>query len=220
MTAKQTLVSALGKIGLIFAVAAAFLLAMLGTIYLSLRSPEVRVPEVVNQKRWDAEDALNESGLNMRVRATRYVARMQPDIVLNQSPAPGEAVKAGQTIAVVVSRAPGKDDPVVTTSEVPESEPAAENQNQNTATKNQNTNERPARPRSTANANSKNSNAAPGALNTNGNRNANRSTITNRNGNSNVSGVNITNSNRAPRNANANRRPAAPVPPPTPRPSN
>lgn len=218
MTAKQTLVSALGKIGLIFAVAAAFLMAMLSTIYLSLRSPEVRVPEVVNQKRWDAEDALNDSGLNMRVRATRYVAKVQPDMVLTQSPAPGEAVKAGQTIAVVVSRAPGKDDPVVTTSEVPESE---ETQNQNAALQNQNSNARPARTRAPANANARNSNAAAGARNANSNYNTNRNAIINRN--SNVGGANVTNSNRAPRaNVNVNRRPAAtaPAPPTVPRPNN
>lgn len=210
MTAKRTVVLALGKVGLILAVAAAFTLAMLGTIYLSLRSPEVQVPEVVNQKRWDAEDALNESGLNMRVRATRYVAKVQPDMVLSQSPAPGQAVKAGQTIAVVVSRAPGKDDPIAAMPDTPaEGEQAA--QNQNAAVKNQNS---AARPRNASNANAKNTNAvAADARNANVNRNANanRGLVVNRNGNTNPGGTSPNNSNRAVRNANVNRQtPVAP----------
>ncbi|MEJ7616277.1 MAG: PASTA domain-containing protein [Pyrinomonadaceae bacterium] len=211
MTAKRTVVLALGKVGLILVVAAAFTLAMLGTIYLSLRSPEVQVPEVVNKKRWDAEDALNESGLNMRVRATRYVAKVQPDMVLSQSPAPGQAVKAGQTIAVVVSRARGKDDPIAVPDAPAEGDQAATAQNQNAAVKNQNSNERPARPR---NANAKNTNAVTaGALNANVNRdaNANKGLVTNRNSNTKPGGVSPNNSNRAPRNANVNRpTPAAP----------
>lgn len=211
MTAKRALFSALGKIGLIAVIAAAFVFAMVGTIYLSLRSPEVRVPEVVNKKRWDAEDALDAAGLHMRVRASRYVNKVEPDVVLNQSPQPGEAVKAGQTIAVVVSRAPGKDDVVSAADEQADGAAnAPQNSNaQNQNARNQNNAERANR-RGNSNANvgrnsnARNSNAA------NANRNANRNAAAR---NADVSANNNRNT------ANGNRRPTPAVTPAATRPA-
>ncbi len=210
MTAKRTLLLALGKVGFILTLAVAFFLSMLGTVYLSLRSPEVRVPEVVSQTRWRAEDALHEAGLSMRVRATRYVQKVEPDTVLSQSPGPGEAVKVGQTIAVVVSRAPGKDDPVAAPDVEVENSQVSAAQNQNAVANNQNANAKPPRPRNAgnSNANVKNSNASTSVRSANGNVNANKGLGITRNSNINARSANANNANRPPaRSANVNRRP-------------
>ncbi|HYE66341.1 MAG TPA: PASTA domain-containing protein, partial [Pyrinomonadaceae bacterium] len=96
--------SALGKIGIILAIAVAFVVGLTGTIYLSLRSPGVKVPDVVGKDYITGESALNDAGLYIRRRATRASADAQPNIILDQSPRAGEIIKAGQTVAVVVSR--------------------------------------------------------------------------------------------------------------------
>ncbi|HEV7904052.1 MAG TPA: PASTA domain-containing protein, partial [Pyrinomonadaceae bacterium] len=64
--------SALGKVAILIAIAGLFLVGMAGTVYLSLRSPEVKVPEVTGQNIVDAERTLSDAGLNVRRRASRY----------------------------------------------------------------------------------------------------------------------------------------------------
>ena len=184
-------------------VAIAFLFGLATTVYLSLRSPEVKVPDVVGKNRFDAEKILADADLNFRVRATRPSTQAQPDTVLFQLPRPGEVVKTGQTVAMDISRLAkaGESSEKVTPDE------PAENRNTNSSTnKNEN---KPKRPR---------------PKNTNENANANGNT----NGNTNTGTVN---SNTTPRPnvnrinpANANTRPAAvnnnrPAPRPTPKPN-
>ncbi len=86
------------------AIAAAFLFGLATTVYLSLRSPEVTVPNVVGTNRFEAEKILGDADLNFRVRATRPSTQAKPDTVLFQLPRPGEIVKAGQTVAMDISR--------------------------------------------------------------------------------------------------------------------
>src|SRR5262249_48201936 len=86
-------------------IALAFSLGLLGAIYLSLRSSETRVPDVVGKDRAAAETTIEEAGLNFRVRATRATGEAKPDVVLIQLPAAGVTVKVGQTVAVDISRA-------------------------------------------------------------------------------------------------------------------
>src|SRR5438270_6714283 len=97
--AEKLVLGALRKIGIIIAVVAAFLFGMAGTVYLSLRSPEVKVPDVVGKDYAAGEQALDNAGLNVRKRATRAVADKQPNIILDQVPRSGEVVKVGQTVA-------------------------------------------------------------------------------------------------------------------------
>lgn len=206
------------------AIAIAFLFGVVTTVYLSLRSPEVKVPNVVGKDRFDAEKILADADLNFRVRATRPSNQAKPDTVLFQLPRPGEVVKAGQTVAMDISRAAKEGE---TPETVKPAEEPAENRNSN-AGSNENEN-KPKRPRNT-NGNT-NDNA-----NSNGNRNANRPVNANRiNANSGVENVNATprsninrgdehNSNSRPAsNQNENRRPVvrpspvAPSPTRTPR---
>jgi hypothetical protein len=192
--------SALRRISIVIAIAIAFLFGLATTVYLSLRSPEVTVPDVVGKDRFEAEHVLGDASLNFRVRATRPSNQLKPNTILFQLPRAGEVVKAGQTVAMDVSRAAKEGE--ATESIAPEKKPgeekAAEVRNTNDSALSNTSEDRPKRNR---NAN-KNANTN---LNTNGgaNTNANRtSDDSNANSNRNSS-------------QNENRRPPAPKPSPS-----
>ena len=201
-------------------IAIAFLFGVATTVYLSLRSPEVKVPDVVGKDRFEAEKILADADLNFRVRATRPSNQAKPDTVLFQLPRPGEVVKAGQTVAMDISRAAKEG-------EASETVKPVETDNRNTNTSNNANENKPKPPKNkntnaNANGNSNNSNS-----NTNSNKpaNANRTPGSNANrpnanttDNTNVtprSNTNRANSNSKPANQNDNRRPATPRPTPS-----
>lgn len=211
--------SALRGFGIVVLLAIAFLFGLATTVYLSLRSPEVTVPEVVGKDRYEAEKILAQADLNFRVRATRPSNQVRADTVLFQLPRAGEVVKAGQTVAMDVSRATlaGEASDADATDKKLEEEKAAnananaaKNENENRPRRNRNTNKNTNENGNANSATNRNGNANSGGLNTN---NAN-STI-NRpvdNGNSN-SGRNV---NQRNSNQNDNRRPIIPKPSPKP----
>ncbi len=189
--------SALRRIGIMIAIAIAFLFGLATTVYLSLRSSEVTVPDIVGKDRFDAEHVLGTASLNFRVRATRPSSQLKPNTVLFQLPRAGEVVKAGQTVAMDISRAAKEGE--ATESIAPEKksgeEKASENRNTNESASSNTSEDRPKR-----------------SKNTNKNGNANRNTNAAANTNSNrTSGNNNANSNRNS-NQNENRRPPAPKP--------
>jgi beta-lactam-binding protein with PASTA domain len=215
-------VSVFRSITIVILIAVVFLFGVATTVYLSLRSPEVQVPDVVGKNRFDAEKILEEADLKFRIRAHRPSTQAQPDTVLFQLPRPGEVVKVGQTVAMDISR-PAKE------GESPETVTPADdaNTNRNTnapANANENKPRKPRNKNANENANSN--------VNSNANSNANRPANTNRpanvnrpNANENVDNTNATprnvnrsgqtNSNsRTNTNVNDNRRPAAPRPTP------
>lgn len=201
------------------AIGVVFLFGVATTVYLSLRSPETKVPDVVGKNRFEAEKILAEADLNARVRAHRPSNQASPETVLFQLPRAGEVVKAGQTVAMDVSRPTkaGESPEIVTP-------PEESNENRNTnssAVSNANEN-KPRKPKN------KNENANG---NTNANRPANANANANRSANANANrpNANVVNANITPRptvnrsdqrntnsrtNSNDNRRPAAPRPTP------
>ena len=205
--------SAVGKLAIVIAIGIAFIIGLTGAVYLSLRSPEVKVPDVVGKDLATAESALGDARLSMRKRATRYSPEAQPNMILDQSPRGGDVIKIGQTVAVVVSRAPEKDEaPPAGDGSHANSNNETQNQNANAAASENNQNENQNKPKrnknTNKNANNSNSangnNAGNGNGNANGNHNANaRNTNLNANSNRNM-GIVIPNSNATPRNANAN----------------
>jgi hypothetical protein len=231
--------SAVGKIGIIIGIAVAFLFGLTTTVFLSLRSAQVKVPDVVGKDRLTAENALADSGLNIRVRATRPSADAKPDTILMQLPRAGEMVKEGQTVAVDLSRVPRAGEASISiasaenksTENKPEENKEAENSNSNQpAAKNDNANanQNQNRPKKNKNANSNSKNANNSNNSNNGsnagnsnrnanNRNANQN-LTNRNtardANNVIHNANTTNINRNNSNANSNRR--APLTTPSP----
>ena len=183
------IVSVFRSIAIVIAIAVVFLFGVATTVYLSLRSPEVKVPDVVGKDRYEAERILAEADLKFRVRAFRPSNQAQPDSIVFQLPRAGEVVKAGQTVAVDISR-------VAKVGESPESvipDEPSENRNAN-ANSNEN---KPRRPRN-RNAND----------NANANKNANANGNTNRplNANRPTANVGASNANTTPRsNVNVNR---------------
>jgi beta-lactam-binding protein with PASTA domain len=220
--------SAAGKLGILAVVAVAFTSGLILTVYLSLRSPTIQVPDVVNQQYMEGETTLEKSGLNMRERARRYKPDVPPGVILDQSPRAGEVVKAGQTIAVVVSRArkEGEQPPSEEVAEERKKEEAGEARKENlnaNAARNENRERRNRNRNSNANANA-NGNRNANAANRNAGNTNSRPANTNRNAGANTNAANgntrprvTTNRNTSPggaRNANtarpagnSNRRP-------------
>lgn len=216
---------ALGKVGIVLSVLVAFLFGMLGTVYLSLRTAEVKVPDILGQDRFAAEKTLEDAGLKLRVRGARPSTEKKPDTILSQLPEAGLTVKTGIEVAVEVSRTPKEGERVSSAEEEPkqETEKPAENVNQATSATNQNQNQNQNKPpknkNTNKNANNKNANNSNNSNNANANRNANnRNTNANRNANNGNRNANP-NANRptnnSTRNANANtiRRPPISTPP-------
>ena len=212
------------------AIAIAFLFGVATTVYLSLRSPEVKVPDVIGKDRFDAEKILANADLNFRVRASRPSNQAKPDTVLFQLPRSGEVVKAGQTVAMDISRAAKEGE---TPEVVSPAEDVNDNRNANTPVdandnkpkrnKNKNANENANVNNANTNVNNANANA-----NNDSSHNANRLPNSNRtNANSTVGNANATprsNVNRSDErnlnsrpagNQNENRRPVLPRPTPS-----
>ncbi len=165
--AVRNILSAFGKLGVVALIAVAFAFGLVSTVYLSLRSPDISVPEVVNQSYFDGERTLARAGLDIRERAKRFKAGVEPGVILDQSPRAGEVIKAGQTVAVVVSRAPKEG-------EKPPDEEVIEERREERGTSalNQNGNQNSNRRRNT-NRNANGNSNANAAANTNAGANAN-----------------------------------------------
>lgn len=192
----------LRRVTILIAIAIVFVFGLVTTIYLSLRSPEVKVPEVVGKDRFEAERVLGDAGLNFRVRATRPSNQVNADTVLFQLPRGGEVVKVGQTVAMDISRSvkEGESSQAV----VPEKSPEPTIQNANTAAANEN---KPKRPKNTNKNANDNSNANAGNRNGNTNR-----PLPNKNANANSGNANVADNSNSRRpaliNNNANRSPS------------
>jgi hypothetical protein len=195
------------SIAIVIAIAVVFLFGVATTVYLSLRSPEVKVPDIVGKDRFDAEKILADADLKFRVRATRPSNQSKPDTVLFQLPRAGEVVKAGQTVAMDISRATKEGE---TPESVTPDEPV-ENRNTNSAANTNENKPKKPRPKNTntnenangntnraINANRANANASPANANATPRANVNRTTLPN--------------VNSRPAAANDNRRPVVPRP--------
>ena len=224
MSLVARVVSVFRSIAIVIAIGVVFLFGVATTVYLSLRSPEVSVPDVVGKDRFEAEKILAEADLKFRVRASRPSNEAKPDTVLFQLPRAGEVVKTGQTVAMDISR-PTKE------GESPETVPAADESANTNRNANSNANDnRPKRPRpknANENANGNANSNTAGNRNANSNRpanaNANRNANTIDNANvprANVNRTDSRNTNTRPgstspgSNSNVNRRPVVPRPTP------
>ncbi|HET6979117.1 MAG TPA: PASTA domain-containing protein [Pyrinomonadaceae bacterium] len=215
MSLVARITSVFRSIAIVIAIAVVFLFGVATTVYLSLRSPEVKVPDVIGKDRFDAEKILADADLKFRVRATRPSNQAKPDTVLFQLPRPGEVVKAGQTVAMDISRAAKEGE---TPESVTPDEPS-ENRNTNTAANNNDNKPKKPRPKNTnengnANANG-NSNKPANVNRANVNRtNANAGANVNATPRANVNRPDQRNANTRPAATNENKRPVVPRPTP------
>ncbi len=206
--------SALRRLSIAISIAIVFLFGLASTVYLSLRSPEVTVPDVLGKDRFQAEQILADAGLNFRVRATRPSNELKADTVLFQLPRPGEVVKTGQTVAMDISRGvkEGEASQVVAPAKPEEEKPEIKNVNDNSANenkpkKNKNINKNA---NENANASNRNANINRPSPNKNINGNINRPTRDN----ASRPALTINNNSNSPVNQNRPARPPAPRPSP------
>lgn len=96
-----------------FLVVLSFLLALLGisgygayAFYSWIQVPSVEVPEVEGLTLMEAQRLLDKEGLYVDVVAERHSSRIPANYVLEQKKAPGEMVKRGSAVSLVVSRGP------------------------------------------------------------------------------------------------------------------
>ena len=68
------------------------------------RPAQTKVPVLKGLTYEDAEKKLHAANLNIRLLATRYDPAVQPGLIIDQTPAPGEEVAAGYSVGVTVSR--------------------------------------------------------------------------------------------------------------------
>jgi beta-lactam-binding protein with PASTA domain len=99
--------TALGRLAILAGLAAAFLFGLAGVVYMSLQGKEVKVPEITGKDFNQSEEELAALGLKIKKRADRF-SPDKPNTVLEQLPRPGETVKTGQMILVVVSKSNGE----------------------------------------------------------------------------------------------------------------
>lgn len=106
--AKRSL-SALGKLFAAGLLVLAFSGGLAAVVYFSLSGKEVSVPDITGKDFFESEKELVSLGLKIKKRAER-VSNSKMNTVLEQLPKPGETVKTGQMILVVVSKAPAPGD--------------------------------------------------------------------------------------------------------------
>lgn len=69
------------------------------------RPARTKVPSIKGLSYEDAETKLHSFNLNIRLLATRYDLPLQPGLVIDQSPRPGEEVVYGYPVGVTVTKA-------------------------------------------------------------------------------------------------------------------
>jgi beta-lactam-binding protein with PASTA domain len=69
-----------------------------------MRPIQIEVPALKGLSYGDAETKLRASNLNIRLLATRSDLPLQPGLVIDQTPQPGEKVDRGYPVAVTVSK--------------------------------------------------------------------------------------------------------------------
>lgn len=99
--------SAIGRLGALGLFAGAFLFGLAGVVYMSLQGAEIQVPEITGKNLSEGEKELALLGLKIRKRADRVSAEA-PGTVIEQIPKPGDTVKTGQWISVVISKGGGE----------------------------------------------------------------------------------------------------------------
>jgi beta-lactam-binding protein with PASTA domain len=108
----KLLIKVLMTLLVVYVVLSAVVLPAIALLALSLdvqrerrsRPVQTRVPLLKGLTYEDAERKLHAANLNIRLLATRYDPAVQPGLVIDQTPAPGEEAACGYSVGVTVSR--------------------------------------------------------------------------------------------------------------------
>jgi beta-lactam-binding protein with PASTA domain len=69
------------------------------------RPAQTRVPSLEGLSYENAETKLHASNLNIQLLATRYDLSLQPGLIIDQTPEPGEEVDYGYSVGVTITKA-------------------------------------------------------------------------------------------------------------------
>ena len=69
------------------------------------RPAQTRVPALKGLTYEDAKTKLHASNLNIRLLATRYGLPLQPGLIIDQNPQPGESVDYGYPVGITIAKA-------------------------------------------------------------------------------------------------------------------
>jgi beta-lactam-binding protein with PASTA domain len=108
----KLLIKVLVTLLVVYVVLSAVVLPAIALLALSLdvqrerrsRPAQTKVPVVKGLTYEDAETKLHAANLNIRLLATRYDPVVQPGLIIDQTPAPGEEVAVGYSVGVTISR--------------------------------------------------------------------------------------------------------------------
>ena len=68
------------------------------------RPAQTKVPVLKGLSYEDAERKLHAANLNIRLLATRYDSALQPGLIIDQTPAPGEEVACGYSVGITINK--------------------------------------------------------------------------------------------------------------------
>ena len=68
------------------------------------RPAQTKVPALKGLTYEDAERKLRAANLNLRLLATRYDSALQPGLIIDQTPAPGETVAVGYSVGITINK--------------------------------------------------------------------------------------------------------------------
>ncbi len=106
---EKRLIIALATIAFVvfFVLPTVALLALNMDVHHERRSRPVltKVPPIKGLSYEDAEAKLRASNLNIRLLATRYDLPLQPGLIIDQTPQPGEEVDYGYAVGVTITKA-------------------------------------------------------------------------------------------------------------------
>lgn len=95
-------ISAFGKLLVVLALTATFMVGLFGVFYVQLKGEEVKIPKIVGKNFNDGREDLADYGLRIRKISSRY-SNEDPNTILEQRPRAGSTAKTGLMISVVVS---------------------------------------------------------------------------------------------------------------------
>jgi beta-lactam-binding protein with PASTA domain len=109
---QKLLITVLVTLLVVYVVLSAVVLPAIALLALSIdvqrerrsRPAQTKVPVVKGLSYEDAERKLHAANLNIRLLATRYDSALQPGLVIDQTPAPGEQVALGYSVGVTVNK--------------------------------------------------------------------------------------------------------------------
>jgi serine/threonine-protein kinase len=93
---------------MVIALALAFSLSAIVTVYMIFRIGDTRVPQVVGKTEAEAEKMAEKAGLKVRVQK-RSDSSTPENVVIESRPAPNSSVKKDSSLTIVVSSGPGQN---------------------------------------------------------------------------------------------------------------